>query len=751
MNQPFRSDPMEAAHARLEAVLRQMPSGVILAEAPTGRLILHNDQVRAIWRVESHDADRIAEYGRYRGFRPDGRPYEPDEWPLARSLLHGETINYEEIDIIRFDETRGTIAVSSAPIRDRAGEIVAAVVVFEDITERREEERQRAFLAEAGRLLASSLDYYETLQTLARLAVPTVADWCAVDVLGDEGVQRLALVHPDPAREALAREITRRWPEDPAANTGVPNVLRSGRSELYPEITDVMLERGIGDPEHLAMMKSVGLRSAMIVPMVARGGTLGAITFAAGESGRQFSSEDLQFAEQLASLAATAVDNARLYREAHSAREEAERARSQAEAASRAKGDFLSSMSHEIRTPINAIIGYSDLLDLGIGGELSEQQRRHIERVRLSSQHLLSLVDSVLDLAKVEAGRLDVAREPHLLIGAIPPALALVAPQASLKGIQILEPTPDQARVSYVGDEDRVRQILVNLLSNAVKFTLRGGEIRITCGTAKKAEGPIAGTDEGLWAYVRVSDTGVGITPEEADVVFEPFEQALHSPAEGGTGLGLTISRQLARLMGGDLTLQSTPGAGSTFTLWLPAQQTVAPLMRETMRPEATRERRRGPVEVGTVLRDSLPELLDAFTSRLRSEISAANGLHRTETEDHTHPLLAAIAANLLAVGDAEIDAVNLVRDGGEIRNVISRLHGAQRARVGWTTEGLAREFAILREEVGNVVRRDAPANHDTEYALDLVIQSLRHAERESLQALRRAGSSSTRGLRRDG
>jgi PAS domain S-box-containing protein len=251
---------------------------------------------------------------------------------------------------------------------------------------------------------------------------------------------------------------------------------------------------------------------------------------------------------------------------------EAERARTEADSANRAKSDFLATMSHEIRTPINAIIGYTELLQIGIAGPLEEKQRAFLDRVRFSSRHLLTLVEDILDLARIEAGRTDFATARVSAASVIAAALALVGPQAHARNIHLTHATQADQEPSFEGDEVRVRQILVNLLSNAIKFTEPNGRVTVSHGVAHAAP-PVTNGHPGPWTYVRVADTGVGIAPADLERVFLPFEQAEqgYTRRKGGTGLGLAISRQLARLMGGELTADSEVGRGSTFVLWLPS------------------------------------------------------------------------------------------------------------------------------------------------------------------------------------
>jgi signal transduction histidine kinase len=236
---------------------------------------------------------------------------------------------------------------------------------------------------------------------------------------------------------------------------------------------------------------------------------------------------------------------------------EAQRARAEAERANEAKSAFLAMMSHEIRTPINAIIGYSQLLEIQLLTTLTEQQRQFLDGVQLSSRHLLTLINDILDLAKIESGSMTVANETASLGDVVTSALAMNEPQAVTRGIDLRSECNDA--LEYCGDSDRVTQIAMNLLSNAIKFTDAGGSVSVHCG--RDGNGRV---------FLRVTDTGAGIAPADIERIFEPFVQVHeHRGDRRGTGLGLAISRRFARLMGGDLVAVSELGRGSSFTLWL--------------------------------------------------------------------------------------------------------------------------------------------------------------------------------------
>ena len=387
-------------------------------------------------------------------------------------------------------------------------------------------------------------------------------------------------------------------------------------------------------------------------------------------------------------------------------------ARLEAEAASRAKSEFLAIMSHELRTPLNAVLGYSELLELGISGPLTDKMREQVGRIRMSGVHLLGLVNDILDLAKVEAGRLQVSSDPASAEGTVTAALALIQPQAAARGLALtIQPTPKPVPI-YRGDEERVRQILVNLLSNAVKFTPAGGTITLEISQSGVPDPETRLQPNRSYVSFRVIDTGAGIPEEKLVSIFDPFVQAEtgHTRPREGTGLGLTISRRLARLMGGDLTVKSKVGAGSRFTLWLPADLSVRelePTPAIAGQPLATQVEAEGLGEVGLVLLRSVEKTVERVVDRMLGEpsLNVAAGLKYSQLADHIAALLADIGGALVVMEEAKGTHSSTLADTVEIQRLISELHGAQRQRLGWSETVLRREFMILREELDRMVR----------------------------------------------
>ncbi|HUP89721.1 MAG TPA: ATP-binding protein, partial [Longimicrobiales bacterium] len=284
--------------------------------------------------------------------------------------------------------------------------------------------------------------------------------------------------------------------------------------------------------------------NTMSIELKARGRTLGMIHVASDPQRRKYDEQDREFANELAQRAALVIDNARLYQEAHNA--------------SMAKSAFLATMSHELRTPLNAILGYAELMELGVAGSVNSQQTQQLERISASAWHLLSVIEEILTFSRVEAGREEVRPEAVDVKELMNEAAAMVMPAAERKDLHfVIAPPPRDCVIRT--DHGKVRQILLNLLSNAVKFT-EAGRVECTC---------LEGNDCVTFA---VTDTGPGIPADQIDRVFEPFWQAAQGSTRkvGGTGLGLTVSRQLAQLLGGDVSLQSVVGEGSTFTVTIP-------------------------------------------------------------------------------------------------------------------------------------------------------------------------------------
>lgn len=399
--------------------------------------------------------------------------------------------------------------------------------------------------------------------------------------------------------------------------------------------------------------------------------------------------------------------------------------------ADHAKNEFLATMSHEIRTPINAILGYVDLLNLEIPGRLSESQRSYVGRIQSAGRHLLALVDQVLDLSRLEADQLVVQQDVLRAAETADAVLAVVQPLAAARGIVLRCSGSPGSFHSYVGDEDRVRQMLINLLSNAAKFSDPGDSIELSW-EMEEAE---PGRTHARWLCFRVADTGPGIAEDQLARIFEPFVQLepARTRTRGGSGLGLAISRRLARQMGGDLAVESALGIGSTFTLRLPASE---PAAAEPRRTEASESGVGADLfsAAGHLLLASIDDIVGAFVNRLRSEsrgpgVAAVSASHLGK---HPAMFVTQIAVGLLALEqDAQLPGSDV-----EILRVCANEHGRHRASFGWSDVHVSREFDLLADELVRRVRRLRAQDEDLRPILGAVRWRIAQAKGYSLRAL---------------
>jgi signal transduction histidine kinase/CheY-like chemotaxis protein len=464
--------------------------------------------------------------------------------------------------------------------------------------------------------LSQSLEYEKTLASLAALAVPSIADWCAVDLVQDDGeIARLAVAHVDPDKIELARQARQRY-ENPNAPYSVTQVIRTGTPAIIPEITDDMIVTAAGgDTARIALLRSLGLTSYICVALTTGGRALGALTLANAASGRRYTDDDLRFAEDIASRAALAVDNAHSYDQLYRA--------------NRLKDQFLATLSHELRTPLNAILGYARMVSGGMitGDKLS----RAVETIERNAVTLPQMVEDVLDVSRIVSGKIRLNVQPVELPLILHEAVETIKPAADAKRIRI-QAVIDPQVGSISGDPDRLRQIVWNLLSNAVKFTPKEGQVQLRLERVNSS------------VEIIVSDTGDGIAPEFLPHIFERFRQADSGTTRrhAGLGLGLAIVRDLVEMHGGSVYASSGgPGAGATFRVRLPVSivhQEATDEKRVHPRRESAPSSRRLPDLSGThvlAVDDEadalalLAEILEAAGARVTTARSGAAALEK--------------------------------------------------------------------------------------------------------------------------
>ena len=475
-----------------------------------------------------------------------GEPLSPHLLPGRRLLLGGP----EEGAVVRFrvratGDERWSIVRPSA-VRDADGRIEFVISSFQDVTALKQSEQHLSLLADAGAILGGSVDYQETLNELARLVVSELADWCVVDIVEPEsGVRRVAVAHVDPEKVRLAEEVQRRYPTDDTETGAVARVLETREPMLLREVTDEQLAAAAQDEEHAAQLRVLGLRSVLIVPLVARDNVLGALTLVRSDPARAFGEEDLPITRELAARAAVAVDNARLLNDATEAL--------------RLRDDFLAIASHDMRTPLAAILGYLQLARRRLAASDAPDLDRigdYLASAEATTNRLTGLVADLMDISLLRSGQplpLDRSRiSLSELAGRIVEQHRRLAPDSPIS----LETNADPVVVDT--DVRRLERVLDNLVGNAVKFSPPGAEITVS---ATAADGS---------ACLTVTDRGRGIPEGELGSIFERYRRGSNALGVRGTGLGLAGSREIVRQLGGEIEVSSRLGEGSTFTVRLP-------------------------------------------------------------------------------------------------------------------------------------------------------------------------------------
>ena len=463
---------------------------------------------------------------------------------MAR-LRRGERVERLETVRVRKDGQRRDVSVTVSPVRNSSGRLVGASTIARDITEQKRAQERLRFIAEAGRVLASTLDYETTLEQMVRLAVAALADYCIIDLVEDDGrVRRVAASHRDPARQQLVERL-REYPPDPSHTGGVAKVLRTGQPEVVGDMPDEVLSSLVRDEEHLQVARELGVKSILIVPFSARERTIGALTFVSSRSPHEYTPDDVAYAQEIAARAALAIENARLY--------------SRAQEVNRVKDEFLATLSHELRTPLTPIIGWANMIRSGqLGAAEAETGLRVIEK---NSHALSRLINDLLDMSSILSGKMRIERA-HVELGAVVrEAAETVRTQAAARSVALEVETGGLAPAVVSGDRTRLIQIFWNLLNNAVKFSPKGGRVRVRVAS-----------EDGS-ARVRVEDEGEGIAPEFLPHIFERFRQADMGTTRqhGGLGLGLALVKSLVEAHGGRVEAASGgEGRGSRFTVTLP-------------------------------------------------------------------------------------------------------------------------------------------------------------------------------------
>jgi len=479
-------------------------------------------------------------------------------------LLAGEISSYTiEKRYLHKDGSSIWTTMARSAVRDAAGVVQYGVALIEDISARKVAEARLHFLAEAGAVLTTSLDYALTLQQVADLMVLHLADWCAVDIVGANGTLELAAVaHVDPTKVQWARSLREQSPPDMDAPYGLPNVVRTGVAEFYPEISEELILRSEPDDEQLAIIRQVGFKSVIIVPLQARGQVLGGLTLVWSDSDRHYTQSDLHFAEEVARRAALAVDNARLYQDARQAEgqlrqlnETLESRVAERTAELRRSNEELDRFayvaSHDLKSPLRAIDHLSSWIVQDAAEQLPSASQEHLSKLRGRVKRMEKLLDDLLAYSR--ADRFKYPKQKVDTATLVADVAQLVTP---VEGFTVTAQAPMPVLLT---ERVPLELVLRNLIDNAIKHHHRiEGEVWV------------AARDLGGWIEFSVTDNGPGIDEQFSARIFQMFQTLKPRDQVEGSGMGLAIVKKVVESRGGTLHVESTPGHGATFRFTWP-------------------------------------------------------------------------------------------------------------------------------------------------------------------------------------
>ena len=426
-----------------------------------------------------------------------------------------------------------------------------------------------------------SLDYESTLATVAGLALPELGSWSILDLIESGSIRRVAIVHPDPEMQILARKLQRQWPPETEDPLGAPVVVRTAAPQVVSRVTDKLLMEVARDEENLAILRKLGIESFLVVPLISSNGILGAITFISGPTGRRHTKRDLAKAQGLAAVSALAIEHARMHRESQDARnqaaeraEVAERQQRDLERLMEIQARLVRGFSHDVKNPLGAALGYASMLEEGLMAT-PRKRSESIHRMSASIRSALTLIDDLVEYAKSRMGKVEIRPGPTNVNELVEEIAEEYRAQIEAAGLTL---KVEEAELPIIeSDRIRIREILGNLLSNAVKYSVKG-----TISLRTEMGAPDIAAPSSEWIAVHVADEGIGISEENQRLIFQEFAR-LDPSATQGSGLGLTISQWIAQALGGDISVESRLGQGSTFTLWVPVTNASSPATRSRM------------------------------------------------------------------------------------------------------------------------------------------------------------------------
>lgn len=534
---------LRVSEERYRMLVNSVPQMMWL-NRPDGRIAFFNHHV---YEYTGRSEDEMAEGGWMQSVHPDDQVALMQQH--AQAIQAGTSYEFEA----RFKQRDGTYCWHMAevvPLSDSGGAISGWLGTATEIDVRKRAEEALSFLAEASAALSSSLEYEGTLQMVAQLSVPRIADYCLIDIVQDDGhIVRVAAVHRDPAKHQLLQQ-SRHYLPQPPSDSPLLRVLGTAEPEFVPVVTEESIRSVAVSPEHLRHIQALDPRSVMIVPMLVRGQAIGAIWFVIVDPQRKYDETDLKLAQDLANRAAQAVDNARLYQTA--------------QAAVREREALLSIAAHELKNPLTALSGQTALLQRRAAREssLSERDARSVRLIQEQADRLATMLDTLMDISRLETGRLQLDRRPldaAELVRRVAEEV-LLSLQISSDHHHLRVHVPDEPLL-ILGDALRLEQVVRNIIGNAIKYSHTGTVVSVTAA------------QQGENIAISVEDQGIGIPQHALPHLFDRFYRVESAAGRApGLGVGLYVVKEIVAQHGGTVDVKSVEGQGSTFTIYLPRQ-----------------------------------------------------------------------------------------------------------------------------------------------------------------------------------
>lgn len=614
-----------AKYPALRAIVESVQEGVAIYSADR-KLLYINDAMKAVTGGRQIIGSEMREVAsRHRMFTEDGVELEQSEFPIEKAF-RGEETHDILFEYVGTDGAHRWLTVSCHCIQED-GTLAYVVTTIIDRTRRKNRDDKLYFMMESAKILSLTADFRQRLIEKAKLAVPLLADWCAIDILTDnDEVERIAVIHQDPKRIEYIQELERKFPPDKNAPDSIYNVIKQQKPQLIPKISEEMIAAAPMPDDQKDSIRKLNLSSIIVIPISARGRGLGAMTLAYAESGRTYSEDDFHFFQEYGYHVGVVLDNARLFREG--------------ERRDKAKDLFLASLSHELRNPLAPIKSSIELLKFK---DLLPEVRDELNVIEHQFDHMSRLLNDLLDVSRFTSSKITVSLRPVDMKKLVERALRATDALLRTADITLHVSTPSTS-LSVRADETRLEQAIVNLMSNAAKFTPAGGSIWVDV------------EKHGESVCIKVRDNGAGIAAEDLSKIFEMYYQSSRATnVNSGLGIGLLLVKEIVGLHGGSVEARSGGvGQGSEFIITIPLSAEKAPEEKDRAHVSSIRDKRILVIDDNVQAADSLARLLRKLGAHADALYAGDELLARSD--------LSEIDAFLIDIGMPQMDGYELVR-----------------------------------------------------------------------------------------